>query len=173
MSRKDIFLLIGQKGSGKSFVGTIFEEEFGIRFIRVEKWAKQIKNDREIDNETYLKQVFQEIEKGIRDNLNETDRLVFESTGLTKYFDQMLQSLKRDFQVTTIGVHAESTTCLIRVKSRDQSIHVNISDDQVLMINERVRESNIKTDFTIDNESKSRKELINEISTIIRQTLNQ
>lgn len=41
--RKNIILLIGQKGSGKSFIGNIFEKEFGIKFIRVEDWAKHIK----------------------------------------------------------------------------------------------------------------------------------
>ncbi|EOZ98800.1 hypothetical protein A33Q_1454 [Indibacter alkaliphilus LW1] len=36
MKSKIIYLLIGQKGSGKSFIGTLMEKEFGIKFIRVE-----------------------------------------------------------------------------------------------------------------------------------------
>ena len=164
LKSKIIYLLIGQKGSGKSFIGTLMEKEFGIKFIRVEDWAKKIKKDRNVDNEAYLKQVFEEIENGIRDSLTDKDKIVFESTGLTEYFDIMLESLRRDFKVTTIGVYADSTTCLKRVKSRDQEIHINISDDQVLMINEKVRERNFETDFSIINEDKSEKELINEIA---------
>ncbi len=167
MNRKVIYLLIGQKGSGKSYIGSILDREFGIRFIRVEDWAKKIKKNRAIDNEAYLKQVFGEIEKGIRDSLTETDKIVFESTGLTEYFDQMIQRLSRYFQVATIGVYADSKTCLERVKSRNQKIHFNISDDQVLMINEKVRERNFETDFSIVNEDKSEKELINEIGKLI------
>ena len=170
MNRKEIFLLIGQKGSGKSFIGTIFYKEFGINFIRVEDWAKQIKKDRDIDNETYLKQVFIEIENGIRETLNKLDKLVFESTGLTAYFDQMLESLKKDFQVTTIGVYADSRICLDRVKTRDQMIHINVSDTQVSMINEKVRERDFKTDFRIDNETKSEKDLIGELGNILEMT---
>ncbi len=83
----------------------------------------------------------------------------------------MLESLRRDFRVTTIGVYADRTTCLKRVKSRDQEIHINISDDQVLMINEKVRERNFQTDFSIINEDKSEKELINENSKNIEQTI--
>mgnify|MGYP002397692995 FL=1 len=173
MKRKSIFLLIGQKGSGKSFIGTLMEKEFGIKFIRVEDWAKKIKKDRNVDNEAYLKQVFEEIERGIRDSLSEKDKIVFESTGLTEYFDLMLESLRRDFQVTTIGVYADRTTCLKRVKSRDQEIHINISDDQVLMINEKVRERNFETDFSIINEDKSEKELINEIAKNIEWTIDK
>lgn len=171
MNNKYIFLLIGQKGSGKSFIGTLFDKEFGIKFIRVEDWAKKIKKDRAVDDEAYLKQVFGEIEKGIRESLIETDKIVFESTGLTEYFDQMIQNLRNDFRVTTIGVYADKAVCLKRVKSRDQEVHINISDNQVLMINERVRERDLETDFTIVNEDKSEKELIIEVRKIIEQTI--
>lgn len=167
MKSKIIYLLIGQNGSGKSFIGTLLEKEFGIKFIRVEDWAKKIKKDRDVDNEAYLKQVFEEIEKGIRDSLTDKGKIVFESTGLTEYFDRMLESLRRDFQVIAIGVYADSTICLERIKSRDQEIHINISDDQVLMINEKVRERNFETEFSIINEDKSEKELINEIGKLI------
>lgn len=170
LNRKKIFLLIGQKGSGKSFIGTLFNNEFGIKFIRVEDWAKKIKKDRDVDNEVYLKQVYGEIEKGIRESLTDTDKIVFESTGLTEYFYKMIESLRKDFQVVTIGVYADSRVCLKRVKSRDQAIHINISDDQVVMINEKVRKRNLGTDFSIINEEKSENELINEISKLLGQT---
>ncbi|GIL22983.1 MAG: hypothetical protein BroJett042_14960 [Bacteroidota bacterium] len=163
-----VYLLIGQKGSGKSFIGKLFEKNFGIKFIRVEDWAKGIKKERAVDNEEYLMQVFDEIEIGIRNCLKESDKLVFESTGLTQYFDRMIQNLNQDFKVTTIGVYADSTTCLGRVKSRDQDIHINVSDDQVLMINEKVRQRNYKTDYLIINENKSEAELINEVANIVR-----
>ena len=56
MSKQKIYLLLGQKGSGKSFIGAIMEKRFGITFIRVEDWAKQIKKDRAVDDEVYLKE---------------------------------------------------------------------------------------------------------------------
>ncbi|MCZ2459361.1 MAG: zeta toxin family protein [Chitinophagales bacterium] len=173
MNTKIIYLLIGQKGSGKSFIGTLMDKEFGINFIRVEDWAKKIKKDRDVDNEAYLKQVFEEIEKGIRESIVDKDKIVFESTGLTEYFDQMIQSLRRDFRVNTIGVYADSAICLERIKSRDQDIHINVSDDQVLMINAKVRERNFETDFLIINENKSEKELINVIGKSIGQTIDK
>lgn len=69
--------------------------------------------------------------------------------------------------MTTIGIQAESNNCLSRVKKRDQSIHINISDDQVSQINAKVIERNLLTDFLIYNEDKSEKDLINEIQKII------
>lgn len=168
-NKKKIYLLIGQKGSGKSYIGNIFNNH-GVRFIRVEDWAKEIKQDREIDNEIYLMQVFDAIECGIRNSLNVYDRIVFESTGLTQYFDSMLENLIRDFSVTTIGIRADSSICLERVKARDQSVHINVSDEQVLMINQKVAERGLETDFTIENIDKSIEALEIEIERIIEKS---
>jgi shikimate kinase len=168
MSRKKIYLLIGQKGSGKSFIGANMEKRFGITFIRVEDWAKQIKKDRAVENETYLKQVFEMIEKGVRESLKQIDKVVFESTGLTDYFDQMLENLKKDFHVITIGIYADGKTCLDRVKNRDQSIHINISDDQVTVINDKVRQKHFQTDHKINNEAMTEEELVGQIEKILK-----
>ena len=173
MKSKIIFLLIGKKGSGKTYIGNLFDQHFGIKFIRVEDWAKRIKKERGVDHETYLIEVFELIENGIRDSLIRRDCLVFESTGLTDYFDNMLQSLKKDFHVRTIGIYADNGICLDRVKARDQTIHINVSDDQVSMINQKVKEKNFQTDFWIDNETKSEKELINDIQCILEYVLNK
>ncbi len=170
MQRKKIYLLIGQKGSGKSFIGSLIQRQFGIAFIRVEDWAKQITKDRAVDNESYLKQVFEAIENGVRERLKQVDDLVFEATGLTNYFDQMLENLKEDFDVVTIGIDADSRVCLERVKNRDQTIHIPISDDQVMMINDKVRQRNFKTDFQIDNGKRDEEELVRELEKIIEST---
>lgn len=45
---KYIFVLIGQKGSGKSLTGSIINDLYGITFVRVEDIAKKIKKDRSI-----------------------------------------------------------------------------------------------------------------------------
>lgn len=168
MSRKKIYLLIGQKGSGKSFIGSLMQNEFGITFLRVEDWAKRIKEDRAVDDESYLRQVFEAIENGVRESLKQGDSLVFESTGLTNYFDQMLDNLKEDFDVVTIGVHADSRICLERVRNRDHTIHINISDDQVIKINDKVIERAFETDYRIDNEMMSEEELVQELEKIIK-----
>ena len=106
--------------------------------------------------------------KKLRESLNNSDKIVFESTGLTVYFDRMLKDLRRDFSVVTIGIRANDDLCLKRVKTRDLSIHINVSDDEVNEINRQVKEKKIKTDFTITNENKSAGELTKEITEIIK-----
>ena len=164
-----IYLLLGPKGSGKSFIGTLMDRHLGIRFIRVEDWAKQVKKDRTIDNDSYLREVFAAIEKGIREEFKKKTPIVFESTGLTDYFDQMFNNLNQDFHLITIKIIADEKLCLERVKSRDQSIHINVSDDQVNHINQLVKEKDIKSDFSLFNEDKSENELVEELRNIINQ----
>ncbi len=167
MEKCMIYLLIGPKGSGKSYIGQLMEKYFGIRFLRVEDWARQIKRDRSVDNKTYLKEVFAAIEAGVRKELELRCPVVFESTGLTGYFDAMLENLKRDYAVRTIAIMTDLSICLQRVRSRDQSIHINVSDAQVSEINARVFEKQIKTDFIIDNTDKQEEDLCYELEAIL------
>ncbi len=171
MKNKTIFLLIGPKGGGKSFIGSLIEERFGIEFIRVESWAQNIQKGRAIDNASYIRDVFETIESGIRSQLGNTDQVVFESTGLTDYFDQMIENLQLEFKIVTILVEADKELCLTRVKERDQSIHVNVSDAQVNHINKLVNEkrSKLKYDHIIANNNSGVDHLIKVLRPIVAQ----
>lgn len=70
----------------------------------MEDWAKAVKKDRDVFDKEYVKEIFKAIETGIRDQLVEYDKIVFESIGLSEYFDKMLHSLQSDFDVKTIAV---------------------------------------------------------------------
>ena len=127
-----IVLLIGKKGSGKSFVGHLLEREFNIKFIRVEDWAKQVKRDRNYNDQSYLNEVFNVIENGIREVTKNHKVICFESLGLTNQFDRMIENLNKDYELVSIKLLCDNDKCLERVKSRDQSIHINISDENIL-----------------------------------------
>lgn len=72
---KTVILLIGQKGSGKTFIGTLMEREFGIPFIRVEGLAREVKQARHFNNSDYLNDVFKAIEREIRRSLERCTEL--------------------------------------------------------------------------------------------------
>lgn len=172
MKEKKIYLLIGPKGSGKSYIGSLMEKQFSVKFIRVEDWAKKVKMNREIDNQDYIKEVFHAIENGIRQELTKYNHIVFESTGLSAYFDVMFENLQRDFDLKTIRIIAQEELCLKRVQTRDQSIHVNVSDNDVKRINEQVRQKGFITEFSIINNDKTDLELIRELKLIIETPYN-
>ena len=173
---KTIFVFTGPKGSGKSLLGSLFQQHCNVFFVRVEDEIKKqnIQKDRAVNDDSYIQEVFRFIEQLVRQSLQDHDQVAFESLGLTDACDQMMASLRQDFQVVTIRVVADMETCLDRIKTRDQSIHINISDDHVKMINEKVAEKAMDCDFCIENNSndKTEKDLVADLINIM-SSLNQ
>ena len=168
VSDKTIYILIGRKGSGKSFIGEMVQDLYGIKFIRVENIALNVKRDRAIDDESYLDEVFSGIESNLRNVTKNEPSIIFESTGLSRQFDIMLGNLKRDYRVKTIKVNADDNMCIERIHSRDKSTHVNVSDSEVMRINAFVRQKNLVCDFEINNDG-NEEELVSALSKIFRR----
>ena len=59
---------------------------------------------------------------------------------------------------------------MTRVRSRDPSIHVDVSDAQVEKINALVRQKDLEGDFVIENNYATADELVSEIGRIIEFT---
>jgi len=170
--KKQIYLLIGPKGSGKSFVGALFHTYFNIPFVLVENWVLEVRKGRELDDPEYISDVFQTIEERVRLELSEVEQLVFESTGLTDPFNKMLRNLKSDFNVTTIKINADAETCLERIGTRDPSMHINVSTEYIEEINKAVFQKDITPDYSIENIGKSSDKLKEEIRVILYHTTN-
>jgi hypothetical protein len=64
----------------------------------------------------------------------------------------MLASLRLYFPVSLIGISTNLDTCIQRVKTRDASIHVDVSDSFILTINTAVVAKKFILDGQIDNE---------------------
>jgi dephospho-CoA kinase len=172
--KKTVYLLIGPKGSGKSFLGELFQQHLDIPFIRVEDWAREIKRARAVTDAAYIREIFERIHRGIVHKLEEEhlSELVFESTGLTDHFDRLLADLKRRYRVVTIRISADPDLCLERVRTRDQAIHVKVSDAQVEQINAAARKKDISCDFQIDNSGRKAEELTEAIRLIVGKVRN-
>ena len=165
-STKIIYILIGPKGSGKTFIGTVLNKHFGILFLRVEDLALRVKGERKFNDSDYVWEVFGAIEREVRNNLEIDNELIFESTGLTEAFDLMLANLKRDFNVVVIRIKTDLDKCLERVKMRDDSIQINVSDENVNAINSLAVKKAFEFDGEMDNNKAGVDEIIAEFEKI-------
>lgn len=165
---KTLYILIGLKGSGKTFIGKLIEDKFAIPFLRVENIFKNIKRDRHYSDEGYIKEGFARLEKEIRNRFEDADSLTIESTGLTDEFRNMLESLRKDFSVKLIKIEAESELCLKRVKERDNKEHINVSYSDVEKINKLAIKVNFNYDLVMDNNSKTNEEIIKDLLKVIK-----
>lgn len=160
---------MGLKGSGKTYIGKLIENNFSIPFVHVENIFKNIKADRHYSDENYIKEGFTLLEKEIRRRFETDDALIMESTGLTDEFMKMLESLKKDFSVKLIRIHAEPELCLKRVRERDNKDHINVSDSDVEKINEQAKKVNFDYDLVIDNNSDTKNDALKEFQKVFIQ----
>ena len=89
--------------------------------------------------------------------------MIIESTG-TYDFKSFLNDLQDKYNVKLIKIFAEPDICLKRVKMRDQSLHVNVSDDIVIDINKKAFLVKLDFDLEIYNVNLNDNEIVRKIS---------
>ena len=122
---KTIFILIGPKGSGKSYIGKLIEKNLSIRFLRVEPLFMKIKGNRDNIDESYIKEGFKLLESEIHHCLIKEDNVIIEQTGAADYFNQFLENLESKFIVKLIKIYSPLDMCNKRIKKRDSNRHIH------------------------------------------------
>lgn len=160
MPTKTINILLGPKGSGKTFIGQLLQEKLGIYFLKVENIFIRIKQDRDYLNSDYIKEGFNAVEREIARILETEDELTIESTGAAPQFDEMVGNLKRRFCVRLIKVTADLDRCIERVKTRDKAAHIDVSDEHVMVINTLSVAKKFDVDFEIENNASTEEQIV-------------
>jgi dephospho-CoA kinase len=150
---KEIIILVGPKGCGKTYVGTLLREKTGIYFFRVEDIWLSLKSERLSDE--YITTGFKLVRQNIDVLLRTHSRIIIESTATSGHFFKFLDSLRSEYAVRLVKIVASPRVCSDRIKSRDSSIHVPVSDDILTIINQASLQANLRYDLVIENEDTS------------------
>ena len=96
---KTVYVLIGPKGSGKTYIGSLLEKEIGLKFLSVEKLGlENIPKSKLIGNER-IKESFRQEEAAIDEILQYHNAVSFESTGVHPWLQNILASLRTKYNV--------------------------------------------------------------------------
>jgi predicted kinase len=139
---KTLYMLIGPKGSGKTYIGGLVGEKTDISFLRVESIWLSLKPE-----EDGWLQVEWEIDRAFE----RVDRLMVESLGAGEDFHRFYDSLRKKFRIRLIRVNAAPDLCLERIKNRDKKCHIPVSDSKVLEYNKIAAKIEMDWDMEIDN----------------------
>lgn len=139
---KVLYILIGPKGSGKTYIGSRIEQLTGIKFLRVEPLWLQLAEGED---------GWGRVEREIDDLFRQHDKVVIESLGAGAGFNHMYASLKTKYQVKLIKVETDLEECLRRVRDRDNANHIPVSDEKVREYNRIAASVNHPWDAVIDN----------------------
>ncbi len=135
MQAQQVLLLVGPKGAGKSTIGHLLATELGIHFLRVEPLFLAIRDDIGAAHPEFEKRGFDAVFACVRHALAAHPIVCFESTGASTLFPSFLARLRAIAQVLAVRVCASPEQYLDRVKNRDLSIHIPVSDDRVREVN--------------------------------------
>jgi dephospho-CoA kinase len=166
---KRLFLLLGSKGAGKSYISELMEKNFGIKFFRVEDiWLK-------IEEKGLAKK--EKVSLGRREIINDLRRLFksydlisIESTGTSEGFFDFVQKLKNAYSVQIIKVKADFDVCEGRIMKRDATRHVAYTKKQLEEIHESTERMVYHSDLEIDNTDSTEGELIKQLQEHMKQS---
>ena len=132
---KQVLVLVGPKGAGKSTIGHILAADLGLHFLRVEPLFLEVRARLGASDPQFETAGFRAVLGAVRDALSRYDIVCFETTGASTHVASLLAALRAEARVLLIRVLAAPDQCLTRIHSRDASIHIPVSDDQIARIN--------------------------------------
>lgn len=157
-AQKNLFMLVGPKGSGKTHIGTLVNQHTDIVFLRVEPIWLGLKPDED---------GWKKVEAVIDAMFQKQDKIMIESLGIGEGFGKFHASLAEKYSIKMIRVYANLETCFTRVKTRNNAEHIAVSDDKVAEFNQLASAVTFDWDLEINNDNPaSDKEIINAIRSI-------
>ncbi len=123
---KILYMLIGPKGAGKTYIGKLLARETDTRFLPVEKiWLSLNPGE----------DGWQKVESAIDEEFLECDRLIVEHLGAGDAFSRYWINLQAKYSIKMIRVYCDPGICLERVRTRNRDNHISVSSDQIRKYN--------------------------------------
>lgn len=124
--KKVLYMLIGPKGSGKTYIGSLVSANTDVVFLRVEPiWLNLQPGE---DGWTKVIDTLHAL-------FSQHDEVMIESLGAGDAFRDFDATLSTTYVIKKVRVLAALDTCLERVRTRCAIDHIPVSDDKVVEYN--------------------------------------
>lgn len=153
-SRPDLLLLVGPKGSGKSFIGELLERELGIPYVRPEAVVLRLRAAGRTPTvaESLAAIVASAEELARAASARAASALTLDTTGASDELGAYLEALARVGRIRPIQVLARPEVCLARIRARDQAAHIPVEEEQIARINARSLALQLPYELSLDND---------------------
>lgn len=149
---KIIILLVGPKGAGKTHIGMDLARMFDADFLRVEKiWQDMSPDKMEFDSPAFMAEGIRRTLVAVSERLARHNAIILESSGAFDLFPDYLTALRAMGRVCLVSVRAPIDQCLLRIRTRDQSLHVPVPEDDIVKLNQRSERTEMEWDIVISN----------------------
>lgn len=165
-----LLILLGPKGSGKSFIGALLEERFGIRFLPVEPlWIAYFGRCASSGTPPDIGVGIGEVHPVVRRALTEFRHVAVETTGASQPILADLQNLAPRDQTLIVRVEAPLALCLARIASRDAAAHIPVDEAMIRRVHALSEAVDIAPDLVISNVDVSADDLAREVEAGLRR----
>lgn len=148
---KVLYILVGPKGAGKTYIGTVVDRLTEVHFLRVEPLWLALDEGQD---------GWRVEEEAVDAAFVEHDRVLIETLGVGHGFVAMLARFRERYRVKLIKVEADLGECLRRVQGRARADHMPVSDEQVMAYNAIAADVTYDWDAVIDNNGPATQEAI-------------
>ena len=155
-----IILLVGPKGAGKSYLAKRLERDYGVTFVRVEPIWMALADEIPPGTSAFDREGQARVLVAVREKLSERGAVALESTGTAPWFGEQLRDLKRIAQVMPVRIRARPATCPERVRTRDASDHIAVSEDRIAVINSVAAAVELPWSLDVRNETTARSQCL-------------
>lgn len=149
--RPRLVVLVGPKGSGKSTIGTMLAESAGAHFFRVEPVFLENIREGGATGDDLTRRGFQRVDAELRVRAALHPLIVIEATGAWPEFGAVLAGYRTMFNVALARIRAPLDVCRTRVRTRDTTVHIPVSDDRADAINAVAARVELDWDLDFDN----------------------
>jgi hypothetical protein len=157
---KNIIILVGPKGSGKTYIGNLVQDVYGIQYINAEKLLLEYLEKNPLIKLPLPRHGFDieidEIAKFFKDRFC----LIYDMTGTSEYFTSVINELKTLYRVHLIKVSCPLFCCDERIKKRSVTNHFAMDMKSINDINKRAIAVKCDWDLEIINDAHSDSESI-------------
>ncbi len=162
---KKVYILIGAKGSGKSYIGRLIEKNLGIKFLLTESIFIKTQG-RNLLDKNYFKKGYRAVEKEIDKYLKNNNKIIIESTGAFDFFKNFLRKLRSKYDVKLIFIYTPLKLCLQRIKNRNYSNHIKMPESLIKKVYRITNSLNYNYSLRINNSDRGNKKIINSFKKI-------
>ena len=147
-----LILLIGPKGSGKSYIGRTLEARFGVHFFHVEPlWLEYYAECKASNREPVIAEGIAKVHPVLIRALDENVHVCVETTGASPEILTALLSLRPREEIIVARVSAPLEVCLRRVSSRDQTYQIPMEMEAVRKLHGLSESLQLRSDITLNN----------------------
>jgi shikimate kinase len=154
LARKQLLVLVGPKGSGKTTLGRMLEQRLSARFVHVERVAQRVLAEcGGVADERYARRAQRAVLDELAVQAADSELLVIESSGASGETRSFFATLRERYELLFVRVHAQRATCDARLAEREQASQVHVPPELIARMYELSNHVSLPWDLELDNDT--------------------